>query len=169
MKTVLIAAITADGFIGRDSGHLADWTGGADKKLFVEVTKAMGTMVMGSRTFATIGRALPGRRTIVYTTHPDDITADGVETSSEAPAELVARLTREGADGLAICGGASIYGQFMAAGVVDELYLTVAPKLFGTGVPLFAEPLDATLTLLDTRKLDDNTILLHYAVSKSQA
>jgi dihydrofolate reductase len=162
MKTVLIAAVTADGFIGRDVHHLADWTGGADKKLFVEVTKQMGIMVMGSRTFATIGRALPGRRTIVYTSHPDDITVDDIETTQESPRELVDRLERAGAPGLAICGGASIYGQFMAAGVVDELYITVAPKLFGTGVPLFGEPLDCSLELIESRLLNEHTVLLHY-------
>jgi dihydrofolate reductase len=166
MKTVLIAAVTADGFIGRSAEHLADWTGKADKKLFVEVTKQAGAMVMGSRTFATIGRALPGRRTIVYTSRPESITAEGVETTSEPPAELVARLEREGASGLAICGGASIYGQFMAAGVVDELYLTIAPLVFGMGIPLFNEKLEISLQLLDFKQLDDDTILLHYCTER---
>jgi dihydrofolate reductase len=165
MKTVLIAAVTADGFIGRSADHLADWTGKADKKLFVEVTKELGVMVMGSRTFETIGRALPGRRTIVYTSHPENITAEGVETTAEAPAEFVARLAREGANGLAVVGGASIYGQFMGAGVVDELYLTVAPLLFGTGIPLFSMALDRKLELIKTSNLDENTVLLHYQVA----
>lgn len=164
MKTVLVAALTADGFIGRDASHLADWTGGADKKLFVRVTKEAGIIVMGSRTFATIGRALPNRRNIVYTSRPEKITAEGVETTSEPPAELIKRLKTEGATGLAICGGASIYNLFMAAGVVDDLYLTIAPKLFGTGVPLFGETLDTNLQLLETERLDDNTVLLHYRV-----
>lgn len=166
MKTVIVAAVTADGFIGRTSEHLADWTGKADKKLFVQVTKEAGVMVMGSRTFATIGRALAGRRTIVYTSRPDEITAAGVETTNEAPAELVARLAREGAAGLAVVGGASIYGQFMEAGVVDELYLTVAPLLFGTGVPLFRTTLEARLELLEQSPLDDDTVLLHYRVKR---
>lgn len=165
MKTVLVAAITADGFIGRTSDHLADWTGKADKKLFVAVTKQAGAMVMGSKTFATIGRALPGRRTIIYTSHPERITAEGVETTSETPRELVARLGREGAPGLAIAGGASVYRQFMEAGVVDELYLTVAPLVFGSGVPLFSGELDIKLELLESTKLDENTVLLHYKVA----
>jgi len=167
MKTVLIAAITADGFIGRTAEHLADWTGSADKKLFVQVTKEVGTMVMGARTFATIGRALPGRRTIVYTNHPEQITAEGVETTREPPAELIARLQKEGAAGLAICGGASIYSQFVEAKVVNELYLTIAPVLFGTGIHLFSQSLDCKLTLLASRELDNNTILLHYKVAQS--
>lgn len=164
MKTVLVAAMTADGFIGRDPNHLADWTGKADKKLFVTVTKEAGVMVMGSRTFATIGRALPGRRTVVYTSKPETITAEGVETTGEEPAELVKRLEKQGATGLAVVGGASIYRQFMAAGVVNELYITVAPLLFGSGVPLFGGELHARLELLETRTLDENTVLLHYKV-----
>ncbi len=164
MKTVLIAAITADGYIGRSAEHLADWTGKADKRLFVQVTKHAGTMVMGARTFETLGRSLPGRRTIVYTNHPEKITAEDVKTTNEPPAELVARLKKEGASGLAICGGASIYTLFMKAGVVDELYLTVAPILFGTGIRLFTEELEAKMTLLESRNLDENTALLHYAV-----
>jgi dihydrofolate reductase len=166
MRTVIVAAITADGFIGRSSDHLADWTGKADKKLFVDVTKSLGTMVMGSRTFATINRALPGRKTIVYTTHPGSITVDGVETTQEAPETLVARLEKEGAEGLAVVGGATIYGQFMAAGVVDELYLSVAPLAFGTGIPLFNTELEAKFQLLECTNLDADTILLHYKVVK---
>jgi dihydrofolate reductase len=166
MKTFIIAALTADGFIGRDSGHSADWTGGEDKKVFVRLTKEAGTIVMGSRTFATIGRALPGRRNIVYTSQPDKITAKGVETTSQAPAELIQRLKNEGAKAVAICGGAAVYDMFMRAGAVDELYLTVVPKLFGAGVTLFNQELDADLELRGETKLADGSLLLHYIVKK---
>ena len=169
MKTVLIAAVTADGFIGRDASHLADWTGKADKRLFVQVTKEMGTMVMGSKTFATIGRALPGRRTIVYTSKPETITAETVETTSETPQALVKRLEQEGATGLAVCGGSTIYGQFMQAGVVDELYLTVVPCVFGQGVRLWDSELDTALDLLNVEQLDEGCVLLHYAVKHEKA
>jgi dihydrofolate reductase len=167
MKTLIIAALTADGFIGRDAKHLADWTGKADKKLFTDVTKAAGIMVMGSRTFETIGRALPGRRTIVYTHRPEEFAGiDSVDTTSEDPARLIAKLRAEGANGVAICGGASIYNMFMAAGVVDELYLTYVGKVFGTGVPLFGDSLNFDLDLLEIKQLDEQTVLLHYAVKK---
>ncbi|HSW98730.1 MAG TPA: dihydrofolate reductase family protein [Candidatus Saccharimonadales bacterium] len=169
MKTVIVAAITADGFIARDSAHHADWTGKADKKLFVDVTTELGVMVMGARTFATINRALPGRRTIVYTSHPEAITAEGVETTQETPQQLVARLEKEGAHGLAVVGGSTIYGQFMAAGVVDELYISVAPLVFGTGVTLFNTSLQDKLELVACSNLDPGTILLHYKVVRSRS
>nr|AIA15178.1 Dihydrofolate reductase [uncultured bacterium]AIA15312.1 Dihydrofolate reductase [uncultured bacterium] len=166
MKVFIIAAVTADGFIGRSSEHLADWTGGEDKKVFVRLTKEAGVMVMGSRTFATIGRALPERRTIVYTHDAARITTDGVETTSEAPAGLLARLKAEGAFGVAICGGASIYELFMAAGVVDELYLTFVPIVFGKGLNLFTKERATKLTLLETSSLADGSVFAHYAVEK---
>ncbi|EDK72444.1 bifunctional deaminase-reductase domain protein [candidate division TM7 genomosp. GTL1] len=166
MKVFLIVATTADGMIGRSTGHLADWTSPEDKKLFVRLTKEAGVMVMGARTFETIGRALPGRRTIVYTSKPESITVEGVEATNESPTELVARLKNEGASGVAICGGASIYQLFMESGLVDEVYLTLEPLLFGTGVPLFSGQLEVALQLVSLKKLNENTVLLHYKVKK---
>ncbi len=167
MKVFIIAAITADGFIARHSNHLADWTSREDKKLFVTLTKDAGVMVMGSRTFATIGRALPGRHTIIYTTKPENVAAhEGIETTSESPKALVSRQKAIGAAGIAICGGAAIYDLFMRAGVVDEIYLVIEPKIFGKGIQLFMDDLNIDLALNESRKLNDNTVLLHYTVLK---
>lgn len=164
MKVFLIAAISADGFIARETNELANWTSKEDKKLYVELTKRAGVMVMGRTTFETIGRALPGRKTIVYSHQAVDI--DGVEVTDEAPANLIHRLHRDGFKEVAVCGGSAMYTQFMEAGVIDELYLTVEPVLFGNGVPLFAGQLDVRLRLLESRQLNDNAVLMHYEVEK---
>jgi dihydrofolate reductase len=163
MKVFLIAAISVDGFISpaTDQSSLT-WTSKEDTQQFMQLTKEAGVIVMGSTTYATIGKPLKGRRNLVYNTtaidHPD------VETVQEPPAVLIARLKREGHDTLAICGGHSIYDMFLRAGVVDELYLTVEPIMFGSGIPLAATRLD--LELLDSKKLNDNTLTLHYKVRK---
>lgn len=165
MKVFIIAAVTADGFIGRDSGHSADWTGAEDKKIFVRLTKEAGTMVMGSRTFDTIGRALPGRRNIIYTRRSEAYAhVEGIETTSESPKALLKRLEGEGVKSVAICGGTNIYDLFMQAGVVTELYLTVVPIVFGTGVRLFEHQLLNQLDLLETTQLEGGALLLRYAV-----
>lgn len=163
MKVFIVATMTADGFIARNSNELVDWSSKEDKKLFVQLTKQAGVMVMGRSTFETIGRPLPGRRNIVYTRRPLDM--EGIETTQEDPRALIQRLASEGVQELAVCGGASIYSQYMQAGVVDELYLPIEPRLFGDGIKLFdGTALDVELELLDTRKLNDNTVLLHYTV-----
>ncbi len=169
MKIFIIAAISADGFIGQDSTQSSlEWRSKADGNFFIERTKQAGIMVMGSTTYKTfrIRRAPPGRRLIVYTTRPDSIDGENVETTSEEPKALVERLKREGANQLAVCGGAQINKLFLDSGLVDEIYLTVEPVLFGDGVPLLSGFVPTHLKLLDNRQIADNTTLLHYAVSK---
>jgi dihydrofolate reductase len=168
MRVFIIASLTADGFIGLSADHLStEWTSKEDTALFVKMSKQAGIVVMGYRTFLTINRPLPGRRLIVYTPQADDIKMEGVETTREDPRILIKRLEKEGAQAVAISGGASIYKLFMDSGVVNELYLTIEPIIFGHGISLFSEKLPLTkLKLIDTQKLNADTILLHYTVNK---
>lgn len=167
MKVFIIAALTADGYIGLDESHRAtSWTTKADKTFFVSRTKEAGTVVMGRKTFDTFARPLAGRRLIILTGSPESVHVEGVESSNETVTELVARLKNEGVRELAVCGGASVYSQFMQAGLVDEIYVTVMPKVFGRGVPLFGAVLDVNLELLGSKILEDgNSVLLHYRVT----
>lgn len=165
MKTFIIAAITADGFVGTDAHHLSTtWSTAADKQFFVQKTKEAGAAVFGRTTFDTFNRKLSDRRTIVLTTRPESITVKGVETTSESPADLIARLDREGQQTLAICGGANVYAQFLQQDLVDEIFLNVHPVLFGKGVPLLKDAVYRKLELLETKDIGDQTVLLHYRV-----
>ncbi len=166
MKVILIAAISADGKIAeRTDQSSMDWTSKEDKQFFVEKTKEVGTLVMGRRTFATINKGLKGRRIIVLTRDPSkELPIPGVEFTSEEPVALVRRLEGEGVAELALGGGASVYGQFLNAGLVTDIYLTVEPFLFGGGVPL-AQGFDrVALKLESVQQLNSQTILLHYTV-----
>lgn len=166
MIVFIIASVTADGFIARDGSQSSlDWTSREDTQAFVRLTKEAGIMVMGSATFATIGRALPGRKTVVYTRHPEKLAGiTDVEATDEAPAALVRRLAEAGYGRLAVCGGATIYRQFLDAGVVDEIYLTIEPVLFGAGVPLLDGMADTRLALVGHHLLNDDTLQVHYKV-----
>ena len=165
MKVFMIAALTADGFIGRDATHLATiWTSKEDKQFFTDKTKESGVIVMGANTYRTIGRALPGRRNIVYSPKPID--QEGIEVTEEAPDRLLNRLEKEGCQSVAICGGQTIYDMFLKAKLVDELYLTVEPLFFGEGVSLVKSSMTAQLELLDFEKLSQDTLMLHYKVVK---
>jgi dihydrofolate reductase len=177
MKVIIIAAMTADGFIGADDSHLATtWTSKEDNQTFRRLIREAGNMVMGFKTFMTIAKvspsvftkSIPGRRFIVYTSKPEVVTKyPEMETTTEDPAHLVKRLEKEGVKTLAVCGGASIYTQFMQAGTVDELYLDIEPVVFGQGVSLFSAPVNARLRLLNSQQLNDTgTTLHHYAVIK---
>lgn len=161
MKVFLIAAVTADGFIARSSKEFPDWTSKEDKKSFAELTKN-SVLIFGGNTFRAIGRPLPNRRNIVYSRH--EISIEGAESTQEQPDALISRLAPEGHKSVAICGGSTIYSMFLDAGVVNEIYLTVAPLLFGAGVSLLSKHTDTRMELLEQIMLNSDTILLHYKV-----
>lgn len=165
MNVFIIAAISADGFIGpREHESSLNWTSGADKEFFKERTKEAGVIVMGRTTFETIGKALPGRRNIVYT--KSEIAMEGIETTSLEPADLIQKLESEGHKEVAICGGSSIYSMFMESGLVDNIYLTVEPILFGDGIKLFNSENKTKLLLVKTTPLGRDALLLEYKVNK---
>ncbi len=165
MKIFIIAAITADGFIAKNSDHPAIWTSKADKKRFVELTKRAGVMIMGSSTYKTIGRPLKDRLTIVYSKSQK---FDGVEMTNSDPIDLIKDLEKRGYKEIAICGGANIYSMFMKAKVVDTIYLTIEPILFGKGMNIFNDELDFKLTLRNVESIkESDSILLEYGVAFS--
>ncbi|TAN33395.1 dihydrofolate reductase [Patescibacteria group bacterium] len=167
MKTILLMAVTADGLIGRDSKHTADWTSKADKKMFVEETKKAGVIIFGQATYATVGKPLPGRLIVVMTRKPDASKniAGSVEYTDKQPKELLADLEQRGFSSVIIGGGATINGIFLTEGLINETWLTIEPKLFGKGLPLFlGADVDLNLELLETKQLDTNVVQVKYRV-----
>jgi len=166
MNCFIIAALSADGYIARDSSAPSTvWTGKADKKRFVEISKRAGVVVMGQNTWKTFGgRALKDRLNIVYSPERLPDMPEGTETTSKAPAELLAELEGRGFKEVAICGGSQIYTMFMKSGLVNKLYLTVEPVIFGDGIRLFKESLDYRLKLENCTQTEEGAILLEYSV-----
>lgn len=175
MHVFLIAAVSADGFIAPEATtNSLEWTSAEDTQFFRSRTKEAGVMVMGRTTFDTIGRALPGRKIYVMTRSgvPKQyagLDPEAVAFVSLSPAELVAEVAASGATELAVCGGAQIYTQFVQAGVVDTLYLTYEPVVFGSGVALFSEAVQAQLELVQETQLSQQTRLVEYRVQKKAA
>lgn len=115
MIVSLIAAVADNGVIGRDGG--LPWRLSADLKRFKQLT--MGKcLVMGRRTYESVGRPLPGRTSIVVTRDPE---------WKAVPEVLVAHSLDE-ALGLAkgeevfLAGGESVYEEGLTR--ADRLYLT---------------------------------------------
>ncbi len=165
MKLTLMMAITADGMIARDNAHFPDWTCSADKKLFKRLTQEAGVVIFGSRTYDTIGRPLPGRLNVVMTRHPERYTpSEGLLFYSDTPERLMDDLARKGYDEAILAGGGVINTLFIKSRLVDELLLTISPKLFGQGLPLFSEKMDLDLELFDVQQLEADTLLIRYAL-----
>lgn len=117
----IIVAAAENGVIGRDNAM--PWHLPGDLRHFKRVT--MGKpIVMGRKTYESIGKPLPGRTSIVITRNPA-FRAPGVEVVSSveealASGERIAR--RDGVAEVVVIGGAEIYA--VALPLANRLYLT---------------------------------------------
>ncbi len=167
MNTFIIAAMSVNGMIAQAPGQVSlDWTSKEDLAFFVSKTKEARAMVMGRKTFETIGKPLKGRLIKVMTrdvSGREDI-PDQVEWTRDEPAAIVRQLEGRGYDQVAIVGGGEVYRLFLESGLVTDLYLTVEPVLFGNGTPFVQgfDRIDATLESVE--RLGDQSVLLHYSL-----
>jgi dihydrofolate reductase len=117
LRVSLIVAVAENGVIGNGGG--LPWKLSNDLRYFKAVT--MGKpIIMGRRTYDSIGRPLPGRPNLVVSRNPS-FAADGISVfgSLEAALEHAASL---GAEEAMVIGGAALYAD--ALEIADRLYLT---------------------------------------------
>lgn len=116
MVISIIAAIAKNGVIGKD--NRLPWHLPADFKHFKD--KTLGKpVIMGQKTFESIGKPLPGRKNIVLSLDKNFspsgcIVARSVEDALKAAGDV---------EEVMICGGASVYKQFLP--LAHKLYLTL--------------------------------------------
>lgn len=113
-EVVLIAAVARNGVIGRD--NTLPWRLKADLAHF-KATTLGHPVLMGRKTWESLGRPLPGRRNLVVTRD----TAYAA-TGAEVFADLDSALAAAGQGKLFVIGGAEIYRQLLAR--ADALVLT---------------------------------------------
>ena len=121
MKLCLVAAVADNGVIGRN--NQLPWYLPEDLKHFKRVTLGR-PVIMGRKTWESIGRPLPGRTNIVISRQPG-YSADGVRVveTLEAALELAESLAViDGSEEVMVIGGAEIYR--LALPRADRLFLT---------------------------------------------
>jgi dihydrofolate reductase len=144
-----IAAMSLNRVIGR--GNQIPWHLPEDFKWFKRMTTG-NVVVMGRKTFESIGKPLPNRETIVVSrsgfSHP------GVRTVASLEEIDLAKDERE----IFICGGAQIYEQ--ALDKCSDLYLTLVKReVEGDAFfPEFEDRFEAVETVMDTAEFK----ILHY-------
>jgi dihydrofolate reductase len=163
-KVVLDTSMSLDGFMtaanqtaeepmGEGGLRLMDWVLGGDQRnseLLEGWVSGLGASIAGRRTYDTSvpwwgedGPSGPARRPLFVVTHeappssPNDevyrFVTDGIESALEQ-AKAAA-----GDKDVTVMGGANLGCHYIAAGLVDELQIHLAPVLFGSGTRMFDE------------------------------
>ena len=133
MEIVLVAAIGENGEMGRNNELL--WHLPGDLPRFKEIT--MGSpIIMGRKTFDSIGRALPGRLNIVLTGNKGWQT-DGVVVASSLD-HAIELAEQESSDKAFVIGGGQIYKLFLSYAASLELTEVFDAPVADTFFPNFA-------------------------------
>lgn len=172
MHVLLVAVQTIDGCI---TYHERPGTGAfASREDAEHFAQTMGTCdcsIFGSATFEadripiTSNLAIQRLR-VVLTRRPEHYAADAVpgalEFSDASPAEVLADLVARGFQRCALLGGSVVNGLFLEADLVDELVITLEPRILGTGTRLVQGRMDRVFELIEDVPLNGSTRLLRY-------
>ena len=121
IATVMLAAVADNGVIGRDNA--LPWRLSSDLKRFKALTWGK-PVVMGRKTYLSIGKPLPGRTNIVISRKPDFARRGALVAPDLAAALAAARgdAMRRGVDEIVVIGGTDIFTQTMP--LADRLEIT---------------------------------------------
>jgi len=172
MQITLAYVISLNGKITKgDDPDVKLWSSDEDWEHFVELRGKSDVVVMDRKTYETVKPpAESGKLRVVFTSTPERFQGlEGqLEFVNETPAEFVKRMSESGYEKILLAGGARLSGDFLAAGLVDDVYISYEPVLFGSGRPMIDEGgLDVKLRLQSVERLNEQgTILAHYKVLK---
>ena len=177
LKASAYFAASLDGFIAKDDGSI-DWLNNATAATpngedygFQSFMDTVDTLVVGRKTFEqvlTFGQWAYGDTPVVVLSHrPLSFSAEvpeSVSHSSESIVALCDRLASNGVEHIYVDGGATIQG-FLAAGLLNEITVTVIPAILGGGISPFSQlDTEVALTMLHAEVFDFGFVQIRYAV-----
>ena len=160
-------SVSADGFIARLDGD-SDWVSQIDSDLFLKRVSEARCLIMGRRTFEQFqGSLYPVKDVcnIVLSSKSKSKNREGNAFFVSSPTEAVGLAKEKGYKEVLLAGGGHTNGSFLNAGLIDEIFLSVHPLILNDGMRLFeGNEKDAKIELVDTRKMGDGLVELHYKV-----
>ncbi len=166
MKIVLVAVMSANGKIARIDKSSIDWNSSEDMEWFKDITKTIGAVVVGRKTFETFKTPLKKRLNIVMTENPSDYKKkENVIYTSDPPEKIVRIVNDMNYSSLAVIGGQHIFEMFLKSKLVNEMYLTYEPVMID-GIDLFKEiGTDVKMNIADLKFINRDTFVVHYIIS----
>lgn len=166
-KTRYIAFVAAsvDGRISLTEKKLPDWTSKEDWDFFQDALSRADAVVVGRNTYQAATERLRKRNTFVFSSRLKTLRRKGSVTFVNPVHVSIAELLGIYKT-VAVCGGGNVYRFMLENNLLDELYVTIEPLIFGRGKAMFVGGTQTThLRLLSARRLNrTGTLLLHYEI-----
>jgi dihydrofolate reductase len=174
MKTILIFVSSLDGKVTKwGEPNVRLWSSHQDQDYYKMVWNDSKLIVMGSTTFnADTFNPSPDHQIIIMTSDPNKyknaVVPGQIEFTNETPVELNTRFIKKGYQQMLVVGGPHVATSFLMEQLIDELWLTIEPKIFGMGYNFATDAkLDINLRLIQSEKVNDQgTLITKYTVLK---
>ncbi len=173
MKVILAIVTSLDGKSTKGYEPPKHWASKEDQLHFQSLITKNNLIVMGKNTFLVSRDDMElskSKLRIVMARNPNefnDVAVPGqLEFTSELPKQLVKKLTKLGYKQMLLVSGPKLNSAFLKDKLVNELWVTLEPYIFGMGIGLIdLQPLDVKLKLLSCKKLNSQgTLFLKYQV-----
>ncbi len=155
-------AITLDGKIAKTKDHFPSWTSKEDKNFFAKISKKHKAVLMGKNTFDTFKKPLKDRLNVVFTNKKNLAKIKNVMWVSGKISPVLKKLEKMGYKSAVLGGGAMLNAEFLKEKLIDEIIVTINPKIFGRGISLLEGDFDIDLKLLKVENINKDTIALRY-------
>lgn len=168
-KTHFVAYVASsiDGRISLEKRKLPDWTSAEDWKFFQRELARADAVVVGRNTYLSVASRLQKRTTFVLSSRiKNTLKKDGVTFVNPKSQNLKKLFSVYKT--VAVVGGARVYQTMLDNNLLDELYVTLEPLVFGRGIPMFSNGSHTRqFELVSVKKLNaKGTILLRYSLKK---
>jgi dihydrofolate reductase len=169
-KVIYGGAMSLDGFIAGPNGEF-DWIVMDPEIDFAGLMARFDTFLIGRKTFEVMRRMgdaappSPGIRNYVFsrTLRPENCPGATLCRDAEP---VVAQLRAAPGKDIALFGGGELFRSLLAAGMVDEVSVSLVPVLLGGGIPLLPSPADRAKLKLKKHRVykKTGTVGLDYAI-----
>jgi len=168
MKLIMYPAMTLDGFIADPGGECYSWIEDNDEAEYSAAQKRAGADIVGRKTYEQYKDEYDVKTdvtTFVCTNQEDYQDTEHVKFIRGTAEEMYRAVGSYGFNEAILSGGGEINGLFAAAGLVDEIIISVYPLILGEGISLFGSyhP-NLKLELLSSVTNDTGITKNHYKV-----
>jgi len=168
-RYIAFVAASVDGRISLSSKHPPEWTSKEDWEFFQNSLSRIDAVVVGRNTYESVAERLRKRNTFVLSRRPKTLARRGTVTFVN-PEKVNLQKLLEGYKSVAVLGGGAVYQFMLENKLLDELFITIEPLVFGRGKEMFVGGTRTTpVTLLSAKRLNrTGTFLLHYQINHQQ-
>lgn len=170
IKYTAFVASSIDGRIAKSSNSGTDWTSREDWNFFQKSLALMDAVISGHNTYKLAESKLKKRNTIVLTSKVKEPKTKGsVVFLNPKNTELEDFLHVKKYKNVGIVGGAEVYAFCLQNKMLHELFVTIEPYIFTSGVPMFFSETfkKYSFSLESVKKLNKKgTLLLKYKIKK---